>query len=79
MPQRKTSGSWGERPSTKKPVAEVRSSDLDRFVSGHKNDAVRLNVQIPRSLRSRVKVGCAREGREIKDVVVELLEQRFPE
>jgi hypothetical protein len=52
---------------------------LDRFVAGRKDDGVRLNVQVPRSLRMRVKIGCAREGREIRDVVIELLERRFPE
>ena len=73
MPQKHTSASWGQRPSTKK------SSELDRFVAGRKDDGVRLNVQVPRSLRMRVKIGCAREGREIRDVVIELLERRFPE
>ena len=54
-------------------------ADLDKFVSGGKVETVRLNVEIPKALRARVKSRCALEGREIKDVVIELLVQRFPE
>ena len=52
---------------------------LDKFVSGGKVETARLNVEIPKALRARVKSRCALEGREIKDVVIELLVQRFPE
>jgi hypothetical protein len=71
MPQ--PAKSWGERPTKKKttPAAEV-----DRFVSGAATK--RLNVEIPEALHRRVKSGCGAEGREIKDVVIELLEKRFP-
>ena len=54
-------------------------ADLDKFVSGGKVETARLNVEIPKVLRARVKSRCALEGREIKDVVIELLVQRFPE
>lgn len=69
---------WGSRPSKKSPAA-APIDDLDKFVSGGKVETVRLNVEIPKALRARVKSRCALEGREIKDVVTELLEQRFPE
>ena len=71
-----TANSWGQRPSTKKTPA---AADLDKFVSGGKEETVRLNVEIPKTLRARVKARCAMECRDIKDVVIELLEKRFPE
>jgi hypothetical protein len=71
--------SWGQRPSTKKPPAAPAPADLDKFVSGGKGQTKRLNVEIPAALHARVKAGCAMQGREIRDVVTELLEQRFPE
>jgi hypothetical protein len=74
MPQ---TNSWGQRPTTAKKAAAT-SADLDKFVSGAEETA-RLNVEIPKSLRARLKARCALEGKEIKDVVRELLEQRFPE
>lgn len=70
--------SWGERPSKKKVTEQVAVATLDKFVNGGQQDMVRLNVEIPKTLRARVKARCALEGREIKDVVTELLEQRFP-
>jgi hypothetical protein len=72
---------WGQRPTAKSPAARgtgTRAADLDKFVNGGKEETVRLNVEVPKTLRARVKVRCAMEGREIKDVVIELLEQRFP-
>ena len=48
-------------------------------MSGGKEETARLNVEIPKALRARVKARCAMEGREMKDVVTELLEKRFPE
>ncbi len=71
MPQ---PSNWGSRPSKKRALAP---DALDKFVSG-KGETARLNVEIPGDLRARVKAACALEGRDIKDVVVELLEKRFP-
>lgn len=73
--------SWGQRPSSKKPSAAAAPSPaaLDQFVTGGKGQTKRLNVEIPAALHARVKAGCAMQGREIRDVVTELLEQRFPE
>lgn len=78
MSQQTANSGWGSRPSKKAAAAGQGIADLDKFVSGEKGDTVRLNVEIPKALRARVKAGCALEGREIKDVVTELLEQRFP-
>lgn len=79
MSQQTANPSWGQRPSTKKATAAPNVADLDKFVSGGREETVRLNVEIPKSLRARVKARCAMEGREMKDVVIELLQQRFPE
>ena len=77
MSQQTANPGWGSRPSKKASAAPI--AELDKFVSGGKAETVRLNVEIPKALRARVKSRCAMEGREIKDVVIELLEQRFPE
>jgi hypothetical protein len=80
MPQQTANSSWGSRPSTKKIVAAPAGlATIDKFVNGGKEETARLNVEIPKALRARVKARCAMEGREIKDVVTELLQQRFPE
>ena len=67
---------WGPRPSSTRKVPSA-ADQLDKFVSGRKTK--RLNVEIPAALHTRLKAQCAMEGREIRDVVIELLEQRFPE
>jgi hypothetical protein len=81
MSQQTAKSGWGDRPSTKKAPVVPNPADLDKFVSGGagKEETARLNVEIPKALRARVKSRCALEGREIKDVVIELLQQRFPE
>lgn len=71
--------SWGQRPSSKKAPAAPTPADLDKFVSGGKKQTKRLNVEISAALHARLKARCALEGREIRDVVTELLQQRFPE
>jgi hypothetical protein len=56
--------SWGQRPSKK---AEPQSPDaLDSFV----------NIQA--ALHARIKAQCALEGRDMTDVLIEVLEARFP-
>ena len=80
MSQPTANTSWGQRPSSiKAPSGGPADADLDKFVSGGKEETARLNVEIPKALRARVKARCAMEGREMKDVVTELLEKRFPE
>lgn len=71
--------SWGQRPSAKKAAAVANPDELDKFVSGGKVKTKRLNVEIPATLHARLKARCALQGREIRDVVTELLEERFPE
>ncbi len=39
----------------------------------------RLNADMPAALHARVKASCAREGRNMTHVLIELLEERFPE
>jgi hypothetical protein len=80
MSQQTAKSSWGARPSKKGTAAAPATvATLDKFVNGRKEETARLNVEIPKALRARVKARCAMEGREIKDVVTELLRQRFPE
>ena len=69
---------WGQRPTTAKKATPA-ADELDNFVSGRKPKTKRLNVEIPAALHTHLKAKCALEGREIRDVVIELLEQRFPE
>jgi hypothetical protein len=38
----------------------------------------RLTIDVPLSLHTRIKTGCAASGRKIADVARELLEQEFP-
>ena len=67
--------SWGPRPTPK--VAEPPS--VDDFVKGEvAGKLVRINAQITPELRKRVKAGCVAEGLSITDVIIELLEKRFP-
>ena len=68
---------WGQRP-TKSKKASPAAAKLNSFVNGGKRTK-RLNVEIPAALHTRLKAACALEEREIRDVVMELLEQRFPE
>jgi hypothetical protein len=78
--QQTANSSWGASPSKKSVAAAPGAvATLDKFVNGGKEETVRLNVEVSKALRARVKVRCAMEGREIKDVVIELLQQRFPE
>jgi hypothetical protein len=65
MSQNRDKRGKGERPSKKAKV--------DPLLDG---ENVRLNVEIPKTLRAQVKAWCAIEGREIKDVVKELLAER---
>lgn len=67
-----------------KPRATTRAT-LDRFVTGsggrktREGDLKRLNAMIPAALHQRMKVACAQEGTDMTAVLIELLEERFPE
>ena len=67
---------WGSRPARgRKDGADA----LDAFVRARdERKTKRLNAEIPAALHARVKSGCALEGRDITQVVIELLERRFP-
>lgn len=41
-------------------------------------ELVRINAQIPPALHRRVKAGCAAKGISITDMLIEVLEARFP-
>lgn len=61
----------GPRPERK------AAATVDEFVTG-KTSTKRLTIDIPEDLHRRVKLGAAREGLHIADVMRELLEGRFP-
>ena len=72
MPQPK----WGSRPAR---GPRKKADALDTFVRARDEAKTkRLNAEIPAALHARVKSGCALEGRDMTQVVIELLEQRFP-
>ena len=67
-----------------KPRSTARA--LDTFVTGpaggrkpRGGDLKRLNALIPAALHQRMKVACAQEGTDMTAVLIELLEERFPE
>ena len=68
---------WGKRPAIK--ITETTPS-LDDFVKGSSATEAtsRFHCILPSELHKRVKAACATEGTSMTDVVVELLEARFP-
>ena len=67
---------WGSRPAR---GPKNRAAALDAFVHAKdKGRTKRFNAEIPAALHARVKSACALEGRDMTQVVIELLEQRFP-
>ena len=67
---------WGSRPAR---APRKNANSLDAFVRARdEGKTKRLNAEIPAALHARVKSGCALEGRDMTQVVIELLEQRFP-
>lgn len=74
---------WGNRPSTKAAAqtqnAKPDVAALDTFVNpGAGKQTKRLNAEIPAALHSRMKSQCALQGRDMTDVLIEILEQYFP-
>ncbi len=71
---------WGTRP-TKRAVAQNVSSTtpaLDNFVNPETSRPTkRLNAEIPADLHARIKAQCALDGRDMTDMLIELLESRF--
>ena len=72
-----TAVTWGQRPSTR-PQVSTAAIPADSFVSGAKAQTIRLNLNIPRVLHVRIKSQCALQGRNMTDVIMELLETHFP-
>lgn len=67
---------WGTRPAR---IPRGKAVALDAFVrDSNKGKTKRLNAEIPAALHARVKSGCALEERDITQIVIELLEKRFP-
>jgi len=65
----------------------AREADLDAFVHGgaQRHEAAptrrqmkRLTFDIPADLHTRMKIGCAREGRDMAEALRELIAQRWP-
>lgn len=74
-----STGSWGQKPSRKADAQPTNRAALDAFVNpGGAKATKRLNADIPADLHARVKAGCALEGRDITEMLIELLEGRFP-
>jgi hypothetical protein len=71
-----------------KPVAVSASAENDWVKGGGRNpDATpaapaermkRLTIDVPLSLHTRIKAGCALSERKIADVARDLLEREFP-
>ena len=67
---------WGSRPAR---GPKNRAAALETFVRARDEvKTKRLNCEIPAALHARVKSACALEGRDMTQVVIELLERRFP-
>ena len=67
---------WGSRPAR---GPRKKADALDAFVRERdEGKTKRLNAEIPAALHARVKSSCALEGRDMTQVVIELLEKRFP-
>jgi len=63
---------WGKRPSKKASAASPTA--LDSFVHPAKGKALRrLNLNIPAGLHARIKAQCALEGRDMTEVLIEML------
>ncbi len=68
---------WGQRPSKRAEATSAAAMPADSFVHG-KEQVIRLNLNIPRSLHVRIKSGCALQSKNMKEVIMELLEAKFP-
>ena len=68
---------WGNRPSKHAQAPSAAALPADSFVHG-KEQVIRLNLNIPRSLHVRIKSGCALQSKNMKEVIMELLEAKFP-
>jgi hypothetical protein len=59
-------------------MAKTPPTVIGKRTASKPTGIARLNCIIPADLHRRVKVGCATEGVNMTDVVIEFLEGRFP-
>ena len=62
---------WGSKPAQQQP------STPDEFVTGRESLS-RMNFLMPTDLHVRIKVTCAEQGRSMRTVLIEILEEHFP-
>ena len=62
-----------------KPSANITTHEADAWVTDRAaaEPTKRLTLDVPLSLHTRVKVGCAKQDLRIADVVRELLDEKF--
>jgi predicted HicB family RNase H-like nuclease len=66
---------WGKRPEPQ----SVSIQSIEEFVNGKgTGKPKRLNVVVSADLHRRIKVGCSQEGVSITELLIEMLEKRFP-
>ena len=66
----------GHRPTQPAASADTWVRDRTGAVDAPQK---RLTIDIPASLHARVKAGCAHRGTNMKKVVLDLLDQEFPD
>ena len=54
-------------------------ANCDHDSGANRKDNYGFSIDVPVSLHTRVKVGCAARGVKMSDVIRELLEREFPE
>ena len=76
---KKSAVDWGQRPLARAqaPAGSAPGAE-DNFVQGAKGGTVRLNFNLPRLLHARIKSQCALQGRNMTEVIMEMLETQFP-
>lgn len=65
-------GSAANRPAYTEDTSEV-------VEEATAEPTVQLNVEVPQSIRDRLKIYCIKEKREMREVVAELLDAHLPE
>lgn len=66
--------------SARRPSKQKKDASDNLAALQHAGEAVeKLSVDLPASLKRRLKVGCANEGLTITQVVCELIAERFPD
>lgn len=63
-----------EQGRTESPSPSARSHGRDRDPGAKRNKWVQLNVFVPEGVRQELKIRALREGRDMSDIVAELLE-----